>query len=414
MKLLKNIWKYFKPIFSKELWNYIFSGKYIIKLELKHLLIPLGLILVITTIVSIIPALDSFLHFPKEEELTFFSKIWFLIDHHWFFELIGFIILFFYENIRHQIDIEKIENGKFRRELFKIIDSAIKSNEQENNMIDKLNALREKIHYLQYANQQIGESLVFEPDSESIDMLQETNGIISITEADPIKWQNPTYNFFLINNLLTSLTNKINKISSFESVNYANSENELFKDSFLNNKTVHLNNIKNLDSVDELLRFFEENPNTFRFYWLSEEEFNLNKNIIELLIAYHNLFGSYLFFINPEYFALYEENDKQSRLKTVMNYHNYDYSSNNSKIDLAFGINNDIHMVFNKNNALKKETLIEDEKLNLLHFLKQLATQILDKKDDQKCILYHTKFPDEFTYNSRYCHTYIKETTASE
>jgi len=403
----KSVIDFIKMFFKREFWRYLFSGKYIIKLEKEHLLTPLFFMILFSLIACLIPYTSELLHISDGKD--FLEKFLLLFKNHWFYEISVIIILVFFENIKHQINIEKIEKGKFRKELFDLIDNTINASRDGDNLCG-IDSIKEKIHYLQYVNQQIGKSLAFEPDSDSINMLQETNGMISITEAEPIKWQNPTYNFFLINNLLISLSNKINKYSKFNSIEYADSDQDPFKNYFLNDKESKLIELSKLNDIEDFIDFFKENPSTFRFYWITEEKFKLNKNIIELLIAYHNLFGSYIVFINRELFKMHGEVASKSRLKTIMNYHGYDFNANNGETDLAFGIDDkEINIIFRKDDRLCKEALKNDEKESLLSFIKELTTNINNDKEEPHKVLYFTKLPNYFTKNEKYCHLYIKE-----
>ena len=150
------------------------------------------------------------------------------------------------------------------------------------------------------------ENLVdFKPDSEAYESLHNMKGALSITDAHPLEWLNPTYNFFLISHYVSAIHHSFEMVSSsgsdavaFNIVDRDASEtNQFFENGLeLLNKLSNVNNMQQLQNVI--------NGNHLRFYILDKETIKKNSGVIELLIAGHEMFGIHLYVVDKKIYNI--------------------------------------------------------------------------------------------------------------
>ena len=186
--------------------------------------------------------------------------------------------------------------NEYSMAISKIVDAIDGSNDKEiQKYSEHLNAI---------INMQ--ENLVdFKPDSDTFEALHNMRGALSITDAHPLEWLNPTYNFFLISHYVSVIHHSFEAISNshsdaitFDIVDRHASETEVF---FKNGFTL-LNKLSEISNTQQLQNVIDGNH--LRFYILDKDIIKKNSGVIELLIAGHEMFGIHLYIIDKNIYNI--------------------------------------------------------------------------------------------------------------
>ncbi|MCB9044465.1 MAG: hypothetical protein H6554_12000 [Chitinophagales bacterium] len=350
------------------------------------------------------------------------GKVFTTISNHWTILLLNFFISFSFTFIIRTIILNNIKlNLKLRNktgfdvkdELFKLIKSILYDIDNPEILIKTRN-LRAISYFLKTMNNRTGKTLEFAPDNESINLLHKVNGAVSITQATPSEWLNPTYNFFLINNYVASLKQKLNDKSSISKLWFSkNREDSVFLE-FEKSKFQIIDELSSLslDNVNTLENYLKSKKIYIRFYFLSENEIENNRSIIETLIAGHDLFGCYIYFINTSVLSdFFEKNKKElfQRLKSFISSIEYDLEDNNNKIDLMLAqYETNFDVIYRKEDFLATKKLEDIEKIEIQHFINELC-KYLKNNYNEKAILFNAGIDkNNFEINNEFCHIYFK------
>lgn len=343
------------------------------------------------------------------------SIMYYLKDFNYLTVFISFFVIFvlkttYYNNVElnRKIWISKFGLGK---ELFALIKNILYDLDNKDEK-EKDKKLSETSYFLKTNNSRTGAALIFAPDNQSINNLHEVKGMISVTQANPSEWLNPTYNFFLVNNYVASLTQTIEKNAPVSSIKLSTNREEKHFKYFENDKKQILQLLSKLTTESNaLIKFLKERKLFIRFYILSEEEIANNRSIIETLIAGHDLFGCYLYFINLKVFddLLTGDIDK-NRFMNFIKSVDYNLDENYGKIDLAVTLMNDnLNVIYRKQDVLVSREL---EPMNSSEFLSFIAKicQVLTDNYDRPTHLFNNYFKThDYTMNNQYCHLFIEK-----
>lgn len=322
----------------------------------------------------------------------------------WVLSLLSFLSIITIENIIYNVQIFNVKKGKLKYETFKLINKTIEEAKDDRNKI----RIADKLFLIETLSYYYG-GLNFNPDSEAIDILHKKCGIISITDAMPMEWLNPTYYFFLVNNLTNSLINRIDLSKKIKSIKYTeNKDHNEFKN-FLNKKKLVLEEIKELANYTELVNYISDNKLSVRFYLLKPKHFQRNKKIIELLISLHNMFGIYLFFINKETFDSAKERYQtlENLLKSV-DFYSDDNEEKNKDFAISFSKDSTTKITYRKGSELIIKEMKDENMVLFFNVLKKISGDVAEnysKKDG--FVLYGEKTPTNFTENNTYNHIYL-------
>lgn len=365
--------------------------------------------LIITAAVNVVKIYDS----NKEwEELFQLVKdiailplvFWFLVS-----SILTFIIkAVFLNNIWINIKIRRADDG-IGNSVFTLLGNLLKDLDNPDNRI-KQSKLRETNYFLRINNARTGRMLEFTPDNRAINLLHQVEGMISITQADPSEWLNPTYNFFLVNNYIASITKAISLSPSVRSIKFAhNRDDEKFKEFERNRKEV-LKQLSELTASNSLIEFLSEKRIFVRFYILSESEIENNKSIIETLIAGHELFGCYLYFVNENFYVnTFKASPEYKTFEAFIQSISYDLRENSGRVDIAIAQSQDkLNAIYRKGDDL---TLRELEYRNIIlleTFLIKLSEYLHRHYEEKEFLL--DKFFDEkdFVKNNEYCYLFVE------
>jgi len=195
---------------------------------------------------------------------------------------VGFLIKVFLFNCVNS----KIYNAKYGigNGFFNLLINLLKDLERPN---ENENKLKETAYFLNINNARTGHMLQFNPDNDSINMLHKVKGMISITQAEPSEWLNPTYNFFLVNNYIATLAQSIKTHSPITGINFSANRSESHFVEFEKKKKSILLELSQLNYTTNIISFLNDNRIFVRFYIIKEEEIENNRSIIETLIAGH-------------------------------------------------------------------------------------------------------------------------------
>jgi|GEM_PF-3029980 len=319
---------------------------------------------------------------------------------------IGFVIkVVCFNGIGSKISKAKINN--IGQNFFILIKNLLMDLERPEENEDKL---RETDYFLKINNARTGGMLKFSPDNDSVNMLHQVDSMISITEAEPSEWLNPTYNFFLINNYIASLRQSIIKNQPIKSISFSpNREDADFK-TFEESKKNILKEISELDDAKSIADFLKEKNIFLRFYTLTQDELDNNKSIIETLIAGHDLFGCYLYFINKNVAENLIEQQYKDRFNTFKTSIDYNSDDNKGRNDLAIALaNTNLKTIYRKGNDLVSRTLTTDNSSDLKSYLKELC-KLLYRNYDQETHLFNKHFQSEnYIMNDEYCYVKIEK-----
>jgi hypothetical protein len=323
--------------------------------------------------------------------------------------LIKFVLVFLfkiiiYNNIKPNI---KIKNGEFEiGETFKELIENLLSDLDIKDKNERIKKVRETSYFLKTNNSRTGKTFQFDPDNTAIDQLHKVQGLISVTEANPSEWLNPTYNFFLVNNYLASISQSILKNAPVESIAFSENRSEKRFVDFKNNKKKILEDLSGLDMVssDSLMKYLRSNKIFVRFYILETSEIENNKSIIETLIAGHDLFGCYIYFINKKIYDLINQNDMQ-RFRNFISSIGYNLEENKKKIDLAVAFHdNALEVIYRKQDDLTVKTLDERNSNEFQCFITTLSKLLYNNYDNDNYLfdVYFSK--NNYMMNESYCH----------
>lgn len=314
--------------------------------------------------------------------------------------LSSFLLAFIISNIRYNIKLKKIKSGELSKNLIEIADNSIKKSSKNSFDFDVDNTIFQ-ISTLIHHNYS---SLEFMPDSPAIDLLHNKNGIISFTDANPMEWMNPTYYFFLINNLSNSLINRLDFSKKIKSLNYTlNRNSDEFK-LFLKSKKDALKKLGGILTKDDLINLFKTNKSSFRFYMLSESEFKRNKKIIELLIAVHEMYGIYLFFLNEDFLKIRSSTKYKPLIHLLEMINDEDTISN----DFAVSIDDVINITSRKGNRLSYQKMDNKNIQDFIEFIRALCGDIESKYTDKHDVFYSEELFHGLTANNTYNHIYVE------
>ena len=323
--------------------------------------------------------------------------------------LIKFVLVFLfkiiiYNNIKPNI---KIKNGEFEiGETFKELIENLLSDLDIKDKNERIKKVRETSYFLKTNNSRTGKTFQFDPDNTAIDQLHKVQGLISVTEANPSEWLNPTYNFFLVNNYLASISQSILKNAPVESIAFSENRSEKCFVDFKNNKKKILEDLSGLDMVnsDNLMKYLRSNKIFVRFYILEASEIENNKSIIETLIAGHDLFGCYIYFINKKIYDLINQDDMQ-RFRNFISSIGYNLEENKKKIDLAVAFNdNALEVIYRKQDDLTVKLLDARNSNEFQCFITTLSNLLYHNYDNDNYLfdVYFSK--NNYMMNESYCH----------
>lgn len=208
----------------------------------------------------------------------------------WIFFITGFI------EFRNKLSKHKVLQTDYHSAFSKIINAIDNNNDLEiQKYSEHLNAIV-NMH----------ENLVeFKPDSATFEALHTMKGALSITDAHPLEWLNPTYNFFLISHYVSVIHQSFGRISNdgcekitFEIVNRDSDDVKSFFSEGVD-LLKELSEIKNTQQLQEII-----DGNHLRFYILDKETIKKNSGVINLLIAGHEMFGIHLYIIDRKIYNI--------------------------------------------------------------------------------------------------------------
>lgn len=317
---------------------------------------------------------------------------------------IGFLLkVIFFNCVNTKIGKAKFGIGKG---FFDLLRNLLKDLERPTENDSKL---KETSYFLKINNARTGRMLKFNPDNDSINLLHQVDGMISITQAEPSEWLNPTYNFFLVNNYIASIAQSIKKYSPVSKIIFSSNRNEIHFIEFEKKKKDILFQLSQLNFGTNIVQFLNDNRIFVRFYIMKEEDIENNRSIIETLIAGHDLFGCYLYFINSKVINDLLKNDvDKDRFMNFIKSVNYNLTENNDKIDLAVAlVQKDLKVIYRKQDELVSKTLDTMNSAELQSFIVKLC-DLLYSNYERETHLLNKSFSDKgYVLNNEFCHIYF-------
>lgn len=360
----------------------------------------------LTVIFNFVKIYDTNKDWKELFELLKISSLllWFIIS--FFLTIIIKVILL--NNIFINFKIRKADYG-IGNSFLTLLGNLLKDLENPDENIRK-HRLRETSYFLKINNARTGRMLQFSPDNRAINLLHQVEGMVSFTQAEPSEWLNPTYNFFLINNYVASLAKAISLNSPIRSIKFAEDRsNPKFKEFEFNRKEI-LKQLSELSLNGSLERFLREKRIFVRFYILSEDEIENNKSIIETLIAGHELFGCYLYFINERFYTnTFKKLTQYTTFQAFIQSISYDLEENSGRVDIAIAQSQSkLNAIYRKGDDLVLRELDYDNTILLETFIKKLSDYMFKHYDEKEFLL--DKFFDEkdFVRNNDFCHLFIE------
>ena len=298
------------------------------------------------------------------------------------------------------------ENAK---NIFNLIDAILRVAEEKDE-IEKEKKIRDLSYYIELATDSCtGKALLFEPNSAAINMLHEVNGTISITAAMPREWLNPTFNFFLIKNYISSIKHQVNSHGKNKTMKFSENRNVPPFVNFGNRKKKIVEDLSklNIENPSELKDYLLKEKICIRFYILSIEEIQNNKPILETLVAGHELFGCYLYIIidGPRFQGIFQD------LKKFLSVIGYDFEGNDNKTDLMIAQRDGgIDVVYRKEDTLQQNEIKDPGNQSLIQkCIKKIGQYVSINYDDSQYVFNcSTKFPLGFIVNNQYPHVYVE------
>lgn len=251
--------------------------------------------------------------------------------------------------------------------------------------------------------------LVYNPEYKLLDSVFSTEGTLSITEASPAAWLDPTYNFFLLCQYIANIKKRLDVKSQSSRRKYKlatySRTSTVFK-SFLEKSAEMINNLSEIDTYDNLKAVLKNSE--VRFYFMGEESIRNNKGVVEYLVAGHELSGVFLFIVSD-------------KIKTVIDTNAFREAfikKEGFPLDVAFALSDN---EFSYTKRTEQDTLVtsplkDTEKQSLYEFVKNLASIISGELSAKKYeyLLYPTKegFMStsniNFVYNNRNCYVNVE------
>lgn len=266
--------------------------------------------------------------------------------------------------------------------------------------------LKETSYFLKVNNARTGDMLSFSPDNESINMLHKVTGMISVTQASPFEWLNPTYSFFLVNNYIASVSQSILKKAPINSIKFSKNREEENFVTFEQSKRDILCELSKL-GIGALNQFLRDNKIFIRFYILGEDELVNNKSIIETLIAGHDLFGCYMYFINRKFYdsLVKDKDDAIIKFYSFLHGVQYNHSENKEKIDLAVACCNGVlNVIHRKNGELRTEEIKTADIGDFESFISRISGLLHSNYDEESHLFVSYFKRKNFSFNEEFCH----------
>ena len=253
--------------------------------------------------------------------------------------------------------------------------------------------------------------LVFNPDYKLLDSVFSTDGTLSITEASPAAWLDPTYSYFLLCQYIANIKKRLDVKSHGSKKRYKLAtyprHSEEFK-TFLSGMTEMIGQLSAINSYEELLVSLKNSE--VRFYFMGEESIKNNKGVVEYLVAGHELSGIFLFIVN----------DKIKSLLKTDAFRNTFIKKEGFPLDVAFALSNN---EFSYTKRTEQDTLVtsplqDHEKQLLYEFVKDLASIIHKEFTEKKYeylfyptvegLLSSNKNDIDFVYNNKNCYVNVE------
>ena len=302
---------------------------------------------------------------------------------------------------RIRAKLEKADNYKIRENLFHAIDKIIHDVDNSDKAMRE-KQLRKWEYYLTVINEHIGSAFEFQPDIAPITTLHKVDGTISVTAKAPHEWLNPTYNFFLVKHYLVSLKHQVNSRIGHKTVEFSSSREAGTFIGFTSRKKKIVEELSRLgdEGQPNLKEYLEREKICVRFFFLSSEEIQKNRPILETLIAGHELFGCYLYIVIGDPLSRVAQNT----LADI----GYNRDENNNKIDLMITpLNGKISVIHKYEERLRTSELISDHELgNAQAYIKAIGEHVYANYENAEKVFDHVK--RGFTVNNQYPHTFIE------
>ncbi|MDR0506859.1 MAG: hypothetical protein LBH32_08610 [Dysgonamonadaceae bacterium] len=271
----------------------------------------------------------------KDNKISYeFSKLSTDLYYLFIWAIVGAFILPLVKSIKLFIKIKKYPKQtqiNYHSVLNQIGDLCFNDNKEEfEKTITYLSFLRDK--NILSNNSAI---IAFNPNDNAINSLYDVNALISFTNAHPLEWLHPTFDFYLLNNYILSLHKENKKYPKAPSIcsdradtkyqTYKSNQNEILRQ--LQKSTYYNLNFSN------------------RFYFLSLDDIKQNATFISNLISGHELCGCNLYLIDSSKYKFVDiENDNKELFLFLSstNFKNrFDHSAYIRKtIDFAISIDN--------------------------------------------------------------------------
>ena len=237
--------------------------------------------------------------------------------------------------------------------------------------------------YLSFLGDKVLGNKSFNPNDTAIKSLYNMESLISFTNAHPLEWLHPTFDFYLLNNYILSLHHE-NKKSPKEPT--------VCEDRTCNKYTAYKQ-----QQQDILMKLSTKNYAGMnfsnRFYFLSLNDIKQNDALISNLISGHELCGCNLFLVDTDKykFANIEKDNKDLFLfLSATNFKkNFDYKAyiKETTIDFAISIDTDGTSKEPKNILYKTERGFTTNALNKSNkelfneFLSNFCNTIINNND---------------------------------
>jgi hypothetical protein len=325
--------------------------------------------------------------------------------------IIGLVIKVIIFNGVHSKIYETDFNG-IGQNFFNLIKNLLLDLERPKENADKL---KETSYFLKVNNARTGHMLQFEPDNKAVNLLHQVEGMISVTQAEPSEWLNPTYNFFLINNYIASIAKSISLNYPVSALKFASNRVDQKFIEFKANRKQILKQISELTPDGSLIKFLKEKRIFVRFYILSESDIENNKSIIETLIAGHDLFGCYLYFINDDFYSSeFKRTSEYTAFKSFIQSIKYSLEEED-KVDLAMAQSNEeMNAIYRKENELIAKGVPYANLILFETFLIKLASSLFSHYNEKRYLFDEYFVEKNFIKNDQYCHLFPEKYTVSE
>ncbi|MDR0505974.1 MAG: hypothetical protein LBH32_04030 [Dysgonamonadaceae bacterium] len=220
--------------------------------------------------------------------------------------------------------------------------------------------LERKLTYAYSANKNLTWS--FNPDDEVIESLwNDCDHLLAFTCADISAWFDSTYNFYLLNNYLRSITGTNISIPTSIRLAMCQHRNEQVFRNFIN--TEKQNELDFLANGDfDKLKYF-----TNRFYFIDHNTIKANKNLVSNMLSGHDLCGCHLHLVDSTKYDFtydktkYRQEQKNIKLYDFLHALQLDQLNTNG-LDFAISIKKDatttkLWILYRGTNTLEKKEL---------------------------------------------------------